>query len=243
MQNRILFIGGNSELGIISIKKCIDNQCAVGIHYSTNDQHIAQYNEDPNVKLIKKPLCDENDCEWVIDQYVKWANGIDCLVVLIGGIHRACYWEELKQEDMQRDYLINTVFPFMMAKAACSHMKELGGRIVFVSTASAKRGGGSNSLGYGMAKYAIECMTKRLAKDLARYSISVNAIAPGFFDTELHKKKFNRTPEELAERSLLVPLKRAGSNQEFGALLNYLLSEDAGFVTGQVITIDGGDFI
>ena len=122
-------------------------------------------------------------------------------------------------------------------------MTEDGGRIVFVSTASAKHGGGRNSLSYGMAKAALECAVKRFAKDLGPYGILVNAIAPGYMDTSLQIKAKGIPANENRERIATIPVGRPGTKTEFASLVEYLLSDDASFITGQIITLDGGDFI
>ena len=118
-----------------------------------------------------------------------------------------------------------------------------GGRIVFVSTASSAHGGGRNSLGYGMAKSSLECLTKRLAKDLAAREISVNCVAPGYMISDFHRKYKNYSEAQIIERANMVPMKRGGTREEFAELVYYLIKENSGFITGQIITMDGGDFI
>ena len=122
-------------------------------------------------------------------------------------------------------------------------MKNKGGRIVLMSTASASHGGGMTSLAYGAAKAGIECVVKGLARDCAKYNILVNAIAPGLFITKFHTEKMKRTTEQLEERTKLIPLKRAGTLEEFAGTVLFLLSDSASYITGQIIAVSGGDWL
>lgn len=106
-----------------------------------------------------------------------------------------------------------------------------------------KRGGGSTTIGYGMAKAALECAVKRLARDLSTDGILVNAIAPGFFDTQFNRKRKNLSDKDVSKRIEMIPLKRGGRKEEIASLVLYMLSEGASFITGQIITMDGGDFL
>ncbi len=114
---------------------------------------------------------------------------------------------------------------------------------MFISTASVRRGGGSTTIGYGMAKAALECGMKRLARDLAAEGILVNAIAPGFFDTKFNRERKKLSEKDVEARVEMIPLKRGGRKEEMASCVLYMLSEGAGFISGQVITVDGGDFL
>ena len=126
---------------------------------------------------------------------------------------------------------------------AIKHMKKGGGKIILISTASAKYGGGKTSLAYGVAKAGIECLTKGLAREGAPYDILVNCICPGFINTQFHTKRMKRTPEELERRAKLVPLKRAGEPIDIAGMILYLLSESGSYITGETISISGGDWL
>ncbi len=243
MEKRTLIIGASSDLAMSVIPRLVEEKKQLGLHWARNETVLLPYKERENVKLIHKVINREADCLEIVDEYIRWSGGIDNLIVLMGDVTRKCHWSELQYEDIINDYSVNTAFPLLLVKYACPYMKPHGGRIILVSTASAQHGGGSYTFGYGMAKAALECATKGLAKDLAKHNILVNAIALGFIDTKFHTARCGKTLEELEQRIDYIPLKRAGTKDEFGSLVGWFLSEGAGFVTGQIVVMDGGDFI
>lgn len=242
--NHVLIAAASSELASGVIPKLLEDGCRVGLHYSSNKKAVERYEDDERVKLIQCTITEEKDCKKIVEEYIAWADYIDSIIIFLGNISCTCYWDEISQEQLTNEYLSNAVFPFMLAKYAQRFMKKRGmGRIIFVSTASVRRGGGSTTIGYGMAKAALECMVKRLARDLAAYGILVNAVAPGFFDTKFNRERKGLTEEDVEKRVAMIPLKRGGTKDEIASMVLYMLSEGAGFITGQVIAVDGGDFL
>lgn len=241
---KVLVIGASSELASKVLPVLVKDECMVGMHYGSNQASVECYECQDNVKLIQRIITDENDCKNIVEEYVSWAKGIDGIVIFLGNISSTCHWSEVGTEQLTNEYLYNAVYPFLLAKYAQKFMQENeGGRILFVSTASVRRGGGSATIGYGMAKAALECATKRLARDLAADRILVNAIAPGFFDTRFNRKRKKLSDEDIAKRIEMIPLRRGGKKEEIASCVLYMLSEGAGFITGQIITMDGGDFL
>ena len=86
-------------------------------------------------------------------------------------------------------------------------------------------------------------MVKGLARDCAKYNILVNAIAPGFILTKFHTEKMRRTKEQLENRVNMIPLKRPGSPAEVAKVIIFLLSDSSSYITGQTLTISGGDWL
>lgn len=242
--NQVLIAAASSELASGVIPMLLEGEYKVGLHYSSNKKAVEKYEDNERVKLIQSTITGEDDCKRIVEEYVEWAGNIDSIVIFLGNISCTCYWDDISQEQLTNEYLSNAVFPFMLAKHAQRYMKEMGaGRILFVSTASVRRGGGSTTIGYGMAKAALECAVKRLARDLAPHGILVNAVAPGFFDTKFNRERKGLTEEDVAKRVAMIPLKRGGRKEEIASAVFYMLSEGAGFITGQIITVDGGDFL
>ena len=240
---KILLVGASSDLAGSLNETLYKTDNIVGFHYNTNEKPLLKYDEGEKVKRFQKDINSSLACFQLVDDFVAWAGGIDCLIQMSGDIKKPVDWEELTEKEWSYDLSANLIMPFFLAQRAILHMKNSGGRIVMTSTVSAAHGGGSTSLAYGVAKAGVECIIKGLARDCAKYNILVNAIAPGFFLTKFHTEKMERTKEQVQERIKLIPLRRAGTTEELAGTVMYLLSESASYITGQVIAISGGDWL
>ena len=120
-------------------------------------------------------------------------------------------------------------------------MRKTGGKIVLTSTSSASHGGGVDTFGYGISKFSIEYLTKLLAKEGGNHKILCNAIAPGFINTKIHLK--SKTPSQIKKRASLNKLKMAGNPKNIVPIIKMLISEENSFMTGEIIKIDGGDWL
>ena len=240
---KILLVGASSDLAGSLNETLYKTDNIVGFHYNTNEKPLLKYDEGEKVKRFQKDINSSLACFQLVDDFVNWAGGIDCLVQMSGDIKKPVCWEELTEREWSCDLSVNLIMPFFLVQRAVTHMKESGGRILMMSTASASHGGGATSLAYGVAKAGVECVVKGLARECAKYNILVNAIAPGFFLTKFHTGKMKRDQEQLQERAKMIPLKRAGTTEELAGTVMYLLSEGASYVTGQVIAVSGGDWL
>jgi len=123
--------------------------------------------------------------------------------------------------------------------AIITFLKQKSGSIVNVSSVSGVAGL-SRQVNYAASKAGIIGFTKSLAKEVAAYNIRVNAVAPGFIETDMLSGLKEEYKDELKKK---VPLARFGKPEEVAAAVKFLLSDEAGFITGQTIIIDGGLFI
>lgn len=240
---KILVIGASADLAINLNEILYKSGAVVGFHYNKNKKALSCFIESQKIKKFQKDLNCSKACYELIDKFVDWAGGIDFLIQLSGDINRPVHWELLKEEDWSCDLSVNMIMPFFLAQRAVNYMKDNGGRVILMSTASAAHGGGSTSLAYGVAKGGIEGIVKRLAKDCARHNILVNAIAPGFIITKFHTERMKKTQKELKKRIDLIPLGRAGTAQDFANAVIFLLSKGSSYITGQTINVSGGDWL
>lgn len=130
----------------------------------------------------------------------------------------------------------NLTGSFLIARESLKAMRRTGGSLVFMSSVSGLRGqvGQAN---YAASKGAINSLTRALAREGAASNIRVNAVAPGFTDTDLVRGMPRQELERLLDS---VPLRRMATPSEVAALARFLVSEDASYITGQIISIDGG---
>jgi 3-oxoacyl-[acyl-carrier protein] reductase len=132
---------------------------------------------------------------------------------------------------------------FLMTRAVQQHMVEAQwGRIVNLSSTSAL--GNRGQANYATAKAGLQGFTKTLAIELGRFGVTANAIAPGFIVTDMTKATAARIGEEwesyVAERAAAIPVNRAGQPEDIAHTVSFLVSEGAGFVSGQVVYVAGG---
>lgn len=165
------------------------------------------------------------------------------LVQLTGDVERPVFWNRISEKEWNMDLATNLSGPFFLAQSAMAHMGKTGGRIVMTSTASAKHGGGGKTLAYGVAKAGVECLIKGLARAGAPNGILVNGVAPGFIPTSFHTDRLKRTSADLKKRARMTLLKRAGRPEDVAHCILYLLSEGGNFITGECISVSGGDWL
>jgi 3-oxoacyl-[acyl-carrier protein] reductase len=132
---------------------------------------------------------------------------------------------------------------FLMTRAVQQHMVEAGwGRVVNLSSTSAL--GNRGQANYATAKAGLQGFTKTLAIELGKFGVTANAIAPGFIATDMTKATAARIGEEwesyVAKRAAAIPVQRAGVPEDIAHTVSFLVSEGAGFVSGQVVYVAGG---
>jgi 2-hydroxycyclohexanecarboxyl-CoA dehydrogenase len=141
-------------------------------------------------------------------------------------------------EEQARIIDVNYAGSLHVTRAFLPHMKAASfGRIVYVSSDAARVGVAGEAV-YAGAKAALIGFAKSLAVEVARNGITVNVVCPGSTDTPLLNDLF--TPEQIAKRIKIHPMRRLAQPEDVASAVNYFISDEAGFVTGQVISVSGG---
>ena len=164
------------------------------------------------------------------------------LVNNAGIVGRTARVEELDAERISRMLAVNVTGSFLCAIAAIKRMSTKrggpGGAIVNVSSAAAKLGGANSYVDYAAAKGAIDAFTIGLAKEVAAEGIRVNAVRPGLIETDIHAS--GGDPDRATRLAPQIPMARPGTAEEVAKAILWLLSPDASYSTGTVLTVSGG---
>ena len=239
---RVAFITGATRgIGRQIAITLAESGCDIAVNYRTeNDdlKSIKQEIESNNVKFlaVQGDVSNYEDCERCVKEIIAEFGQIDILVNN-AGITRDTLLMRMKKEDFEQVINVNLVGTFNITKNVIPYMlKARSGRIVNISSVVGISGNAGQT-NYAASKAGIIGFTKSLAKEVASRGILVNAIAPGFIQTQMTEVLKDEVKEEIAKT---IPLKRMGTAQDVANVVKFLTSEDSSYVTGQVLHVDGG---
>ncbi len=188
--------------------------------------------------VIEGDVTSSAGAERIVAETVAAFGRLDILANVVGGSLPQFSVVDLPEAEWRDLLELNLTSVFLMSKYAIPHIAEAGGgAIVNVSSGSGVSGQPLNP-GYVAAKGGVIALTKGMALDHAAQNIRVNCVAPGPVLTPLMRR--NRTPEEIEGFGRLNPLGRVGLPEELAAAITYLASDQASFITGQTVNVDGG---
>ena len=202
-----------------------------------NDQEVDQLNKK-NVVLQSIDLSCSESVHAFIKQNIDFLNSVDILINNAGQRFRYSV-DQLDYQKLESLFRVNVITPMMLSSTVLKGMKKRkSGRIINISSILGSSGLAHLS-GYSATKGAIDSMTRSMAVEYAEFDITINAIAPGFCETSYADafKKNHDLNQEIIER---IPMKRWGKANEINGILDFLISSNASYITGQVLNVDGG---
>ena len=200
------------------------------------------FDEDVPGLQIETDVTSREQVEAAVARTVEEFGGLDVLVTS-AGIIRDNLVHKLTDDDWEAVIATHLRGTFLATQAAQAHMTQHGGgKMVLISSTSAL--GNRGQLNYSAAKAGIQAMTKTLAIELGRFGINVNCVAPGFISTAMTRQTAERLGVEFEAFKEFgakeVPLGRVGEPEDVAGVIAFLCSDDAAYVSGQVIYIRGG---
>ncbi|MCL6459689.1 MAG: SDR family oxidoreductase [Gorillibacterium sp.] len=189
--------------------------------------------------LLPGDIGKENVCQDIVQQTVKRWNGLDILVNNAAEQHPQKGIEDISAEQLERTFRTNIFAMFYLTKAAVAHLKK-GATIINTTSITAYQGS-PQLLDYSATKGAISAFTYSLSSNLVEKGIRVNAVAPGPIWTPLIPSTFDA--QKTSEHGSGAPMKRPGQPAELAPAYVFLASDDASYITGQVIHVNGGTVV
>jgi acetoacetyl-CoA reductase len=231
--------GGTRGIGAAIARTLKDAGYLVAANYAGNDAAAEKFKADTGIPVYK----------WDVSSYESCADGVKKVVADLGaveilvnnaGITRDATLHRMKPEQWSAVINTNLSSLFNMCRQVIEGMRERKfGRIINVSSINGQKGqiGQTN---YSAAKAGELGFTKALAQESARAGITVNAICPGYINTEM----VQAVPKDVLEKSILplIPIGRLGEPEEIARCVVFLASDDAGLITGATLTANGGQY-
>ncbi|HMH17705.1 MAG TPA: acetoacetyl-CoA reductase [Burkholderiales bacterium] len=237
-----LITGGMGGLGETISTKMADAEYRVAVTYSPSNKTFSEWTAEMksrgyDFRVYPCDVADFESCKTCVERVSKDLGPVDILVNN-AGITRDMTFRKMAKSDWDAVLRCNLDSVFNMTKQVCDGMVDRGwGRVINVSSVNGSKGAFGQT-NYAAAKAGMHGFTKALALEVAKKGVTVNTISPGYIGT----KMVTAIPKEILDSKILpqIPLGRLGKPEEIAGLIIYLCSEEAAFVNGANIAINGG---
>ncbi len=237
MSKIALVTGGTRGIGKAICVALKDAGYTVAANYAGNDEAAKQFTHETGIKAYKWDISDYDACQKAVGTITADLGGPVAVLVNNAGITKDRAMHKMKHDDWLKVINTNLNSCFNMSHAVIESMREEKfGRIISISSVNGQLGqfGQTN---YSAAKAGIFGFTKALARETAARGITVNAIAPGYIATDMVKA----VPENVLEQIVSgIPVGRLGEPEEVARCVVFLADDNAAFITGETLSVNGG---
>jgi len=239
-----LITGGDSGIGRAVAVAMAREGAKIAIvyldeHKDANKTQAAVRQEGSDALLLPGDVGDEIFCEAAVDATIEQFGRLDILVNNAAEQHETEDVREIDADQVERTFRTNVFSFFYMTKHALRHMPK--GGVILNTTSITAYQGHKTLIDYAATKGAIVSLTRSLSEALSEKGIRVNAVAPGPIWTPLIPASFH--PEHVAKHGTSVPMQRAGQPNEVAPCYVFLASDDASYISGQVLHPNGGNVV
>jgi 3-oxoacyl-[acyl-carrier protein] reductase len=245
---RVLITGASTGIGAATARAFAAAGCRLAIHYNASRDAAEAVGADvrragAEAHLLQGDVRDSAVVRRVVEEAASVLGGLDVLINNAGGLVKRVPVAEIDDAIFDEIVDLNTRSLVIACAAAVPHLRKAkGGSIINVTSIAARHGGGPGAALYASSKGFVSTFTRGLARELAPDSIRVNAVSPGVITTPFHERY--STPQMLEAMRQTIPMARLGTAEECAGTFVYLASGAmSGYVTGQVIEINGGQLM
>ncbi|WP_188189360.1 SDR family NAD(P)-dependent oxidoreductase [Nonomuraea sp. SYSU D8015] len=237
-----LVTGASRGIGRAVAVRLAREGARVAVHYGSNEaaakETVAAIEAAGGEAFaLRAELGAQGDAEALWAAFDAHADSLDILVNNAGILGDQSETDMVTREGFERLFAVNTTAPFFITQQALPRLRD-GGRIITVGTMLTRGMTMPRAIGYAMSKAALDVLTSTLAKQLGPRGITVNTVAPGVIDTDMHQGRL--VGEALTWLSSLSPLGRLGTPEDVADTVAFLASDDSRYVTGHHLDVSGG---
>ena len=235
-----IIIGGTSGIGLATAKIFLDNNinCVIVGRSRKKGQAALEKLNSEYVHYISSDISKVENCNKIVNETVKIFNQIDILINCAGQYIEGAI-TDVEESAFDEIFNINVKGTFFMCRAVIPELIKTHGNIVNIASDAGLRGNYFCSV-YSASKGAVVSFTRSLALELANIPIRVNCVAPGDVLTPMTQAQIKKSGESIESLSSVYPLQRIATPEEVAEAVYFLASEKSSFITGTILSVDGG---